>query len=148
MIAKAKTLYAVILDLRLCFNLLRTRADEMHKDLGVNASMRAVMESLAGEDEKTVPEIARGKSVSCQHIQVIANRLTKAGLIKARDNPDDRRTFLISLTKRGQAVFDEVRKREAVELRRWSEGFSNEELKVTLSTLRKLSNILKGMENE
>ncbi|MDP6883807.1 MAG: hypothetical protein QF830_06710, partial [Rhodospirillales bacterium] len=74
MITKAKTLYAVILDLRLCFNLLRTRADEMHKDLGVNASMRAVMESLAGEDEKTVPEIARGKSVSRQHIQVIANR--------------------------------------------------------------------------
>lgn len=140
----AKKLYAVIRDIRLCFNLLRARADEMHKDLGVNASMRAVMESLAGGDERTVPEIARSRGVSRQHIQVIVNALTEANLIKARDNPDDKRTFLVSLTEQGRAVFGEIQKREAVELRVLSETFSTDELKVTLNTLQKLSDLMKG----
>lgn len=146
--AKAEKLYAVILDIRLCFNLLRALADEMHKDLGVNASMRAVMESLAGGNERTVPEIARSRGVSRQHIQVIVNGLTKAKLSKTRDNPDDKRTFLVSLTDRGRAEFGEMRKREAVELRRLSRVFSSDELKVTLNVLRKLSDVLKGSEDE
>ena len=146
--AEAKKLYAVILDIRLCFNLLRAWVDEMHKNLGVNASMRAVMESLAGGSEKTVPEIARSRSVSRQHIQVIVNGLTRAGLIKARDNPDDKRTFLVSLTDHGRTVFGEIQKREAVELQRLSKIFSGNELKVTLNTLRKLSDATKGPENE
>ena len=145
---EAGKLYAVIRDIRLRFNLLRARADEMHKDLGVNASMRAVMESLAGGSERTVPEIARSRGVSRQHIQVIVNGLTGAKLIEVRDNPTDKRTFLVSLTDRGRDVFAEIQKREAVQLRRWSEVFSTDELKVTLSTLRKLSNTLKGTENE
>jgi DNA-binding MarR family transcriptional regulator len=145
---EATKLYAVIRDIRLCFNLLRARADEMHKDLGVNASMRAVMESLAGGDERTVPEIARSRGVSRQHIQVIVNALTEANLIKARDNPDDKRTFLVSLTEQGRAVFGEIQKREAVELRVLSETFSTDELKVTLNTLRKLSDLMKGNRDE
>jgi DNA-binding MarR family transcriptional regulator len=145
---EAKKLYAVIRDIRLCFNLLRARADEMHKDLGVSASMRAVMESLAGGDEKTVPEIARSRGVSRQHIQVIVNGLTKAKLIEARDNPDDKRTFLISLTDTGRVAFYEIQKREALELRRLSEGFSTDELNATLNTLQKLSDTMRGTENE
>jgi DNA-binding MarR family transcriptional regulator len=148
MMAKAENLYAVIRDIRLCFNLLRALADEMHKELGVNASMRAVMESLAGGNEKTVPEIARSRGVSRQHIQVIVNGLTKADLIKARDNPDDKRTFLVSLTDHGRTVFGEIQEREAVELRRLSGVFTSNELTATLNTLRKLSGVLKGDEDE
>ena len=145
---KAKILYAVIRDVRLCFNLLRARADDLHKDLGVNASMRAVMESLAGANETTVPEIARSRGVSRQHIQVIANGLVDENLIEVRDNPDDKRTFLVSLTDQGRVVFDEIQKREAVELRRLSRAFSSDELNVTLNALRKLSDALKGAEDE
>ena len=145
---EAKKLYAVIRDIRLCFNLLRARADEMHQDLGVNASMRAVMESVAGGDEKTVPEIARSRGVSRQHIQVIVNGLTEANLVKARDNPDDKRTFLVSLTEHGQTVFAEIQKRESVELKRLAEVFSADELNVTQSALRNLIDTLKGTENE
>jgi len=145
---EAKKLNSVIRDIRLCFNLLRARADELHQDLGVNASMRAVMESVAGNDEKTVPDIARSRGVSRQHIQVIVNCLTKENLIKTRDNPDDKRTFLVSLTDHGQTVFGEIQKREAVELKRLSEVFSTDELNMTQSTLRNLIDILKGAENE
>jgi DNA-binding MarR family transcriptional regulator len=145
---KAKKLYSVIRDIRLSFNLMRAWADQMHQDLGVNASMRAVMESVAGGDERSVPDIARSRGVSRQHIQVIVNSLTKANLIKTRNNPDDKRTFLVSLTNHGEIVFSEIQNREAVELKRLSKVFSTDELNVTQSALRNLINVLKGDENE
>jgi len=145
---EAKKLNAVIRDVRLCFNLLRTRADEMHKDLGVNASMRAVMESLAGGNERTVPNIARSRGVSRQHIQVIVNALTKANLVAVRDNPEDRRTFLVFLSDQGREVFGEIQKREAVELQHLSMTFTSDELRATLKTLGKLCDIMKGAEND
>jgi DNA-binding MarR family transcriptional regulator len=145
---KAKKLYSVIRDIRLSFNLMRAWADQMHQDLGVNASMRAVMESVAGGDERSVPDIARSRGVSRQHIQVIVNSLTKANLIKTRNNPDDKRTFLVSLTNHGEIVFSEIQNREAVELKRLSKIFSTDELNVTQSALRNLIDILKGDKNE
>ncbi len=57
---KAERFYATIRILRTCFNRLKSVADEMHRDLGVTASMRAVMEALADEGQQSVPEIARG----------------------------------------------------------------------------------------
>ncbi len=145
---KAKKLNSVIRDIRLCFNLLRARADEMHQDLGVNASMRAVMENVAGDEEKTVPDIARSRGVSRQHIQVIVNSLTKAGLIKTRDNPDDKRTFLVSLTNKGRNVFTKIQKREAVELERWSKTLSIDELNTMQIALHNLIDTLRGTEHE
>ncbi len=141
---EAKKLNAVILDIRLCFNLLRARADEMHKDLGVNASMRAVMESLAAAGEKTVPDIARGRGVSRQHIQVIVNALIKEDLTLTRDNPADKRTFLVSLTEKGRDVFDQIKKREEEELQRLSAGLSAKELDTVLNTVNKLNTTLRG----
>jgi len=146
--SQTKKLNTVILNLRLCFNLLRARADEMHQDLGVNASMRAVMESLSGALEKTVPDIARSRGVSRQHIQLIVNGLTKAKLVKTRMNPDDKRTFLVSLTTKGEAVFSEIQKREIAVLKSLSEGFSTEQLNITQSTLVSLIETLKGTESE
>jgi DNA-binding MarR family transcriptional regulator len=144
----AKILNNVIRDIRLCFNHLRARADEMYIDLGVNASMRAVMESLDRDGEQTVPAIARGRGVSRQHIQVIVNGLINAELVKARDNPEDKRTVLVSLTDQGRAIFDEIQKREIVELQRLSRAFSADELTSTQDTLRRLVNALKGTTND
>ena len=146
--SQVKKLSSVISDIRLSFNLLRARADVMHQDLGVNASMRAVMESLAGGGEQTVPDIARSRGVSRQHIQVIVNSLTRANMVDARKNLDDKRTFLVSLTNHGKTVFDEIQKREVVELKRLSAAFSTDELKVTQISLRNLIDMLKETEND
>ena len=139
MTSKAQQLDAVILDLRLCFNLLRALGDDLHRDLGVNTSMRAVMESLARGGEQTVPEIARSRSVSRQHIQVIANRLSRAKLIEARGNPADKRTFLVSLSDRGRRLFGQIQQREASEFGRLSRAISGPELQAVRETLQKLN---------
>src|SRR5690606_18141459 len=54
---------------RACFNRLRALGDTLHEDLGITASMRSVLESLHEDGARTVPQIAKSKSVTRQHIQ-------------------------------------------------------------------------------
>jgi|TARA_R110002096_G_scaffold426421_1_gene636209 DNA-binding MarR family transcriptional regulator len=145
---EAKRLNAVIRDIRLCFNILYDRANDLHKDLQINASMRAVMESLSHGEEKTVPTIAKEKNVSRQHIQIIVNVLLEDNLVRSAVNPDDRRTYLISMTELGREKYSEVQSREFTELQKLCDLFTTEELRVTSKTLQKLSKTLKGKTND
>ena len=49
MTPKEMELMALIGQVRTCFNRLKALAEELHEDLGVNPSMRAVMETLAAK---------------------------------------------------------------------------------------------------
>jgi DNA-binding MarR family transcriptional regulator len=64
--------------------------------------MRGVMASLAAAGPRTVPELARERAVSRQHIQTLVNELAAASLAEARPNPSHRRSPLIALTGEGQ----------------------------------------------
>lgn len=139
---EAKRLNAVIRDIRHCSNILYDRANDLHKDLPINASMRSVLESLSHGEEKTVPSIAREKSVSRQHIQTIVNVLLEDNLVRSADNPNDKRTFLISMTEHGKDRYSEVQNREFTELQQLCELFTTEELRLTSKTLQKLSKTL------
>lgn len=108
----ARKVEAVVREVRACFNRLKALADTLHQDIAVTAAMRAVMEALDDAGEQTVPQIARAKSVTRQHIQVLVNALAEAKLVATRANPDDRRSPLIALTARGKATFARMRQRE------------------------------------
>ena len=123
-------------------NTLKALADEMHEDLGVTASMRAVLESLADEDEQTVPQIARTKGVSRQHIQVIVDALTKGAFVVLRDNPAHKRSALVALTNRGQSTFKEIRRREQAILEKLAADLPLNSLETTLKTLVVFKDIL------
>ncbi|MBF0370833.1 MAG: MarR family transcriptional regulator [Magnetococcales bacterium] len=99
-------------EVRACFNRLKALGDELHSDLGISASMRAVMEALHVGEEQTVPQIARGKAVSRQHIQILTNKLAENGLVKIRSNPNDKRSPLVSLSEKGKITFSVMHQRE------------------------------------
>ena len=135
MTTKAKKAEAVTREIRACFNRLRALGDALHGDLGITAAMRAVMETLYETGEQTVPQIARGKSVSRQHIQVLTNSLIKAGLVTARPNPADKRSPLVTLTDTGQKTFATMRKREKTVLDDLAHALAACDLDATLVTL-------------
>jgi len=124
MSSTAARLYKLIAALRISFNRLKGVAEELHRDLGINVSMRGVLESLAGEVAKTVPVIAREKGVSRQHIQVNVDALLQEGMVETRDNVAHQRSPLIALTTKGKRVFAEIRRREAAILESLAEGFA------------------------
>jgi len=92
--------------------LLRAVGDGLHADLGISTGMRGVMTSLAAAP-RTVPELARQRPVSRQHIQTLVNALLAAGLVETGANPQHRRSPLVRLTDPGRRQLTEMQRREA-----------------------------------
>jgi DNA-binding MarR family transcriptional regulator len=132
-------LYAVITEVRVCFNRLKTLAEQLHGDIGVNASMRAVMESLSMHGSQSVPDIARRKGVSRQHIQTIMNLLVEAGFAEAFDNPAHLRSPLFDLSAKGRKAFTTVQRRERAPLKRLSVSMPARKLEQMHSLLLELN---------
>lgn len=135
---------AVTREVRACFNRLRALGDLLHRDLGVTAAMRAVLEALDEGGEQTASGIARAKSVTRQHIQVLVNQLLKAGLAAARPNPADERAPLIAPTRRGRAAFARMRRRESAFLTELGQVLASHDLDAAIETLAALRVHLDG----
>ncbi len=130
---------AVVRETRALFQALRALADAAHAGPGINASMRAVMETLAQNGPQTVPAIAQAKTVSRQHIQTIADEAIRRGFVEVRPNPQHKRSSLIALTRNGKAAAEAMAEREVAlfeELGAGSKASELEELARNLSKLR------------
>jgi DNA-binding MarR family transcriptional regulator len=104
---------ALTREVRLTFHELRAAAETLHDDPdGLSSAHRGVLESLSGAGPRTVPELARARPVSRQHIQVLVNRLLELGLVTATVNPAHERSSLIALTPSGIKRFETMRRRE------------------------------------
>ena len=97
--------------------------------------MRAVMEHLAENGPMTVPQIARSKNVTRQHIQPLADELVAAGFAIYEENPGHKRSQLVKLSRMGERTFDTIRKREKTYLDAVAAGFSAEELETVVMVL-------------
>ncbi len=119
MIADPDTaLTALIREIRTAFNQMKDLAERMHSDLGITPSMRAVLEAFVQQAPRAVPEVAREKGVSRQHVQTVANALVEAGLLTPEDNPGHKRSPFYRPTKEGSRLFAAIRAREAAPLAR------------------------------
>ncbi len=129
MTRQAQDLYQLIRHIRSCFHQLKALGDELHGDLGITVAMRAIMETLAEDGEQTVPQIARLKAVSRQHIQVNVDALAHKHLVSLRDNPGHQRSSFVTLTPKGRTTFAGMRQREGGVLEQVAARFTAKELK-------------------
>ncbi len=139
MSSKAEQLYRLICQVRACFQALKVMADDMHADLGITASMRAVLEAVCDTPRQTVPEIARAKGVSRQHIQVNVDALLAQSLVAVTANPSHARSAHIVPTPAGRKAFAQIRKREQLALDRMATGLSMSALIDASRTLNAVS---------
>ena len=116
--SKEEELQKVVIEVRKCFNRLKTLSGQLLGNLGINPSMRGVMESLSADERMTVPEIAERKGVTRQHIQNIANTLLAQELIETVDNPAHKRSPHLVLSARGRDLFRRVREIESLPAKR------------------------------
>jgi len=108
--------------------LLKALADQLHEDLGISAAMRSVLASLTASGPRTVPDLARERPVSRQHIQTIVNDLLTRGLVETLPNPSHRRSPLVGLTDEGQRHYRLIRQREADLLSRTAPSVSHADI--------------------
>ena len=95
------------------FRLLRV-AEELHRQGPASSARRGILKALADEGPQSVPQMARNRGVTRQHVQTLVNSLMDEGLVEIAKNPAHRRSGLVQLTSEGkQAVRDNTR-REAI----------------------------------
>jgi DNA-binding MarR family transcriptional regulator len=134
-------------EVRHLFQVLKSLADAVHKDAGLTASTRAVMEALA-DRPRTVPDIARSKSVTRQHIQLLVDELARSDLVELRPNPAHLRSPLIALSRKGETLFASLRKREAPLIERLATGLDARKATTTVQTLAALRRRAEGLLRE
>ena len=138
-LSKAK---AITRTIRQCCSHLDELNDAVHQSTGITSGMRSVLEALYERGALTVPQIARSRGVTRQHIQALSDRLIASELIDSHGNPKDRRSPLLKLTEKGTAVFETVRERETQFLSAMSRALSAHDVDVALSTLGALESHL------
>ena len=93
--------------------LFRALGADLGADLGMNASMRGVLTALIASGPRAVPELARERQVSRQHVQTVMNDLLAAGLVEASANPSHRRSPRFTLTAEARRRLKLMGEREA-----------------------------------
>ena len=139
-------LYEVIWRTRRLFQRLRAAGDELHEDLGITTSQRAVLEFLSLQQPQTVPQMARERTVSRQHIQMIVNKLLERGWVECIVNPAHTRSSLIRMTSAGTQLFGVIRRREAKFLAVIEKQLAKKNLLVTAQTLQTIDEYFQSQQ--
>ena len=104
-----------------------------------------LLNTLKTEGPRTVPQIARSRPVSRQHIQTLADDMAADGLVEFIANPAHKRSKLVRLTPRGEAVHADLTARMGELCDRFAQDMDEAELRTAarvLATLRqKLSEV-------
>lgn len=139
---------AITRKVRECCILLDALENALRQDVGVTAAMHAVLEALHERGAQTVPQIARSKRVTRQHIQALADRLLASELISSQHNPKDRRSPLLQLTEHGEAVFEQMRQREVGVLTEMGRALGDCDVDIAVMTLDALQAYLDRKRSE
>ena len=110
---------------RLLFHALKEWAEAVHSDVGVTVSIRAVLELLLLRGAASVPDMARARLVSRQHIQQQVDALLDRKLVRREPNPAHKRSSRITLTDSGRALIQNMRADELGALTRLQTGVSD-----------------------
>ncbi len=131
-------LYPLALAVRRLFHKLSHAVSTLHGDGDVSAGMRAVLESVIEGGPQTVPQMARVRPVSRQHIQVLVNELLEGGYVETLENPAHKRSVLVSPTEHGRTTFAAMRAREAGAFKRLDLDLTPEQMASATAVLRSL----------
>ena len=137
-------LMSVFEETRALFHRLKVVVEQIHKEGQMSGGLRGVLRSLLAEGPRTVPQLARSRPTSRQHIQVLVNRLLELSLVELVDNPAHKRSRLVSLTPAGKKRIEAMNRREAALLEKFPVGVSEKSLQSTARTLKKLRQLFES----
>jgi DNA-binding MarR family transcriptional regulator len=133
-------LRAVIDETIALFHRVRYVAEQIYVADGRSATQRGVLRGLVRYGPRTVPQLARTRSVSRQHTQEVVDRLRADGFVELVTNPAHRRSRLVRATRRGVALVASMDEADAAVLRAIGERLvaTRAELGITARTLREV----------
>ena len=110
--------------------------------LRLSSAQMLVLATLRELGECKVTTLAKEKGVSLPTITGLLDRLVKAGFVQRRRDETDRRAVLVSLSKKGERAFEQIR---GVVREHWAGvagELSNNEREELVRVFRRLSQVL------
>jgi DNA-binding MarR family transcriptional regulator len=129
-------LRAVVDETIALFHRVRWVAEQIYAEDGRPTARRGILRGLARYGARTVPQLARSRSVTRQHTQEVVDRLAADGLVELIPNPAHARSRLVRITSRGAAVVAQMDDVDARVLVAIGSDLSTSALAVTARTLR------------
>lgn len=98
------------------------------RDLDISMQQLRAMYFVRDEEEVSVGRLAEQFGFGLPAASVLADRLVRAGYVERREDPDDRRRVLLSLTRSGNRLVSDLREGSHTLLRRWMTSRPEREL--------------------
>lgn len=114
--------------------------------MGMSVGVRAVLDQLRREGDRTVPHIARTQDLSRQFIQRMVNHAKDVGYVELVANPVHRRSRLVRLTTPGRAAIEAVAAREHSLMGCVAGDLTDTDLAATLHVLRHMRRALDELD--
>jgi len=137
-------LEALLNEVRLLWHRMVQVSEKLHETEPISLGMRGVLERLLLGGPLAVPQMARQRGVTRQHIQALVNGLHRRGLVRLATNPAHKRSALVFLSPAGERVIRRMRAREARVLARARLGLRAAEIRGATATLRAVRGRLGG----
>jgi DNA-binding MarR family transcriptional regulator len=123
------------------FHRLKVVVEQLHgRDM--TAHHRGILKGIELRGPQTVPQMARARPVSRQHIRAAIAPLLAQGLVEFVDNPDHKRSKILRLTAAGLARLEEINRREREVFGKLAAAFDPAELERAAGVLRALRELL------
>jgi DNA-binding MarR family transcriptional regulator len=106
------------------------------------AGKRGILKGIELRGPQTVPQMARARPVSRQHIRACLEPLLAEGLVQYVDNPHHKRSKLVDLTPKGVARLQAINRREEAFFKRLQARFDAEEVRAAADLLRRVRELL------
>lgn len=118
--------------------------DKLRQNYGQNISRFDVLSQLMREakDGLTVGELAGRMIASKGNITGLLDRMGKDGLIKKEAKSDDRRSYMVHITEKGQNLFDEMAENNAQWVEQALESIDTDHMNEFTQFLNKARNSL------
>ncbi|WP_036945622.1 MarR family winged helix-turn-helix transcriptional regulator [Pseudanabaena sp. PCC 6802] len=143
--ANGEAMQELMLETISVFFLLRAVGKRIGAVTATDGGYWGILRSLKVEGAQTVPQIARSRPVSRQHVQKLANEMIAEGVIESISNPAHQKSKLLQITAKGELVFQEISERIAQEAESLAQDMDIDELQISIKVLRRLSKQLKQM---
>ena len=106
----------------------------LFRENGITIPQFTVLELLYNRGEQIIDKVLS----SSGNITVVVRNLEQMKLVNRRKNPDDQRSYLISITKRGETMMDKVFAGHMANLAKAFSALSEEDKRTVVRILKKL----------
>lgn len=128
----------VLVSLSRATQALHKRATNIFNEGGLTTSQFAVLETLYHKGDLTINEIIKKVLSTSGNITVVINNLEKQQLVKRYTNPEDKRSYSISITEKGREKVAEIFPKHVEDLKDNLQVLSDDEKELLIELLKKI----------